>query len=227
MIPAAIADCLASTGSDSWLPLIGGMVVVAAGVAVFLATRRRLRTLGTGLMLVALLAAGGGLLAVAPSAPAQAAECSTPTPTPAPLFDYSINATIAPTNDTAIPTGGTAVITFSVTNEIADQAGTPPIVVRIPKSINISTPSATLTAPSTDWALDSVTDPANFVFTYTGALAAGATTPDATFTFTALNGNFNLLPVPVSVTIDTGSGGDTVVTNNQIVVEMQVQGVPA
>ena len=57
--------------------------------------------------------------------------------------------------------------------------------MRIPRSQPISV--AVLDAASTNWALDSVSYPLNFVPTYSGPLPKGTMSSDALFRFTTIN----------------------------------------
>jgi hypothetical protein len=209
-------DCLASTGIDSFVPLIAGLVVLAIGTMLYFMARGRSRRAGGALLLALILVAGGGALAIAPASQAQAAACDTTPPPPVvvPALDYSISADIEEPNPVS---GSTDMIAFSLTNTVIDQAGTPPIVVRIPRLPQITNVVPT---PVAGWTLDDVSDPANYVFTFSDPLPAAGTTTIALFVFDVIANTSTDLVIPV--TIDTGSGGDTVVGNNQATVALTI-----
>lgn len=216
-IPASVDCVLASTGSDATLPLIFGLVAVVLGITFFVFARGRLRGSAVALGLVLLLAGGTGLAVTAPASSASADDC-----TPR---DYLIDGTISPDTsepDTVVNSGQTVTITFWVANA-ADRDGQTPIVVRVPRQPSVT--AVALDGASTNWALDSVTDPANYTFTYSGPLPKGTQSSDAVFTFTASNGNSSPVDVEIPVTIDSGSGGDSNDANNSVVLSVLVQGI--
>lgn len=212
-IPVTI-DCpaLANTGVDALVPLIFGLVVVALGIALFAMSRGRLRRSGLALGLVLLL--GGASFAVAPVSSAQADDCT-------PL-DYAIDGWI--NTEGAVNTGTVVTITFWIT-DVVDRDGTTPIAVTIPKNaLNIT--AGSLDPSSTNWTFDDASDPANYVFTYTGPLPKGTMSSDALFQFTAANGNIQDAELQIPVTIVTGSGGDTNTSNNTVVLDLAIHGIP-
>ena len=204
-------DCLAlaNTGVDALVPLIAGLAILAFGIAFFFFARGRVRKSGLALGLVLLLVGGGaGLALTAPASSASADDC-----TPR---DYAIEG-IGPVTET-VTTGTPVSIAFRVTNA-ADRDGTTPIVVTIPKSVHII--GATLNASSVNWTLNAA-DPTNYVFTYTGALPKGTMSGFAELDFTAVNGNSPDAVLQIAATIVTGSGGDTVTSNNTKVFNLTV-----
>lgn len=208
-IPARV-DCvpaLASTGVDGTLALIVGLIVLALGITFFVVARGRLRGSGVALGLVLLLGTAG--LAVAPVSSAQADDC-----TP---IDYQLDAELE--SAPIIDSGDTAIIEFTIVN-VADHDGTPPIVVSIPKLVNYGIPTL---AQGDQWTFDN-TNPDAYLFTYAGPLPKGTMSSTAAFTFTVTNGNNSPAVFDVPVSIVTGSGGDTVTTNNTDVVSFTVNG---
>lgn len=210
----AVVDCvaLAKTGIDAMFPLIFGLIVVALGITFFVVSRGRIRRSGLALGLVLML--GGVGLAVAPVSSAQADDCT-------PL-DYAIDGAI--NTEGAVNTGTEVTIAFWIVNMV-DRDGTPPIVVTIPKNaLNIVAGSLDVT--STNWTLDAVTDPANYLFSYSGPLPKGTMSSDALFEFTATNSNIQTVNLEIPVTIVTGSGGDTNTANNTVVLDLGINGIP-
>jgi hypothetical protein len=211
-IPAVI-DCpaLAKTGIDTLFPLIFGLIVVALGITFFVMARGRARRSGLALGLVLLL--GGAGLAVAPVSSAQADDC-----TP---IDYSLDGIRE--SPEVIPTGGTVEIAMDIIN-VVDRNGTPPIVVTIPKSSTFTTPLLDAQSIIENWTFTETTT--EYVLTYSGPLPVGTRSSVALFSFNVNNGNSSTAPYSVPVSIVTGSGGDTVVTNNIFTVEFSVTGIP-
>lgn len=209
-VPITI-DCpaLAQTGINILIPAIIGLVLLAFGIAFFALSRGRLRKSGVALGLVLLLAGGGaGLALTAPASSASADDC-----TPR---DYAIAGTIAPAS---VVTLNAVVITFHLINAV-DRDGSTPIVVTIPKSVNIT--AGTLNVSSTNWTLDAVTDPLNYLFSYNGPLPKGTMSGDATFNFTASNTTNADVSIKIPVTIVTGSGGDTQTANNSVTLNLAI-----
>jgi hypothetical protein len=213
-LPPVTIDCvaLAQTGINVLIPAIIGLVLLAFGIAFFALSRGRLRKSGVALGLVLLLAGGGaGLALTAPASSASADDC-----TPR---DYAIAGEI--NQDAPVFPGAHVAITFRLLNTV-DRDGSTPIVVTIPKSINIT--AGTLNVSSTNWTLDAATDPANYLFSYNGPLPKGTMSGDATFNFTASNATSKNVAIQIPVTIVTGSGGDTKTANNSVVFDLTIGG---
>lgn len=209
-IPVTI-DCvaLAQTGINVLIPAIIGLVLLAFGIAFFALSRGRLRKSGVALGLVLLLAGGGaGLALTAPASSASADDC-----TPR---DYAIAGEITPATAAE---GNAEIITFRLLNAV-DRDGSTPIVVTIPKSVNITVYS--LNVSSTNWTLDAASDPLNYLFSYNGPLPKGTMSGDATFNFIASNATGENVAIQIPVTIVTGSGGDTKTANNSVVFSLTI-----
>jgi len=210
--PTPTIDCpaLANTGVDVLFPLIVGLAIVAFGIAFFALSRGRMRKSGVALGLVLLLAGGGaGLAITAPASSASADDC-----TPR---DYSIDGTISSDNVNALTP---VVISFSLINEV-DRDGLNPIIVTIPKSVNIGGIPA-LDASSVNWTLDA--SGAEYLFSYNGPLPKGMVSSIAKFNFQASNSNIQSVAIQIPVTIVAGSGGDSDITNNQAIFSLTIGG---
>ncbi|WP_179495846.1 hypothetical protein [Leifsonia sp. AK011] len=210
-LPSA-ADCvaLANTGSEPLLPLIAvGVVALVIGAVVFAFSRGGLRRGGAALGLVVLLAAGGGLAAAGPVAPASAATA---------CIDYSLSAELV--SPDSIDSGDAVVTEFTITN-VGALAGTPPVVVSIPKLEGFGGPTY---FTGTDWTVDD-SDAAFYYFTFSGALPKGATSTVASFSFTLTTADTEgpeSFSYPVSIV--TGSGGDSNTANNTVTLDVIANG---
>jgi hypothetical protein len=212
-IPAT-TDCLAlaNTGVDVAFPLIFGLIVVVLGIALFVASRARLRGSSIALGLVLLL--GGVGLAVAPVSSAQADSC-----TP---IDYAIDGALV--SPATIASGQLVELEIQIIN-VVDRDGTTPIVVSIPKSVTFNTPVLDATSIAANWTFTETADA--YLLTYTGPLPVGTMSSDALFSFAVSNGNVSDAPYSVPVSILSGSGGDTVDSNNTFIVDFTVEGIVA
>ncbi|MDN4642128.1 hypothetical protein QCD70_17920 [Agreia sp. PsM10] len=222
-------NCLAQTGLEIWGPLGGAAAVIAIGTIALLAFRRRGRSAGAALGLVVALVLGGGLLATSGTTSAQAATPCPASATPPPVTDPAIPSAPPTTPPTTAPpaipstidltpritvspsilqSGDTTTLALQVYNLSDDQEAVGPIVARIPKSPFI-TPIVATTA---NWSVDTTSDPANYVFTYTGSVAAASGSIEGEFDTTWVsnsNGNYQFI-----VTLDQGTAGDIDASND-------------
>ena len=222
-IPPSL-DCVAiptggllpSTGVDVLLPLLVGLVALAAGIVFFALSRGRLRRGSMALGLVLLLAAGGtGLAVTAPASSASADECT-------PL-DYQLNAGLV--SPLAISSGGTVEVNFWITN-VVDRNGTPPIVVSIPRFAGTGNPTSFHHpgGENGEWKWIDKSNPDFYYFEYSGPLPKGTMSTVATFRFALTTASTGVEQFSFPVSIVTGSGGDTNVKNNTVVLSVEADG---
>lgn len=209
-IPASV-DCvvLAETGVNAIVPLALGLLVLALGITFFIVARGRARGAGVALGLVLLL--GGASLAIGAPATSASADACTP-------LDYQLDGELE--SPAVIESGGAVTVEFWVT-DVVDNDGTPPITVTIPKQSTFGNPSL---LNYDNWSGD-FTNPDYWSFTYDGPLPKGTMSSIVGFTFTISNGNSSTAHYDIPISIVSGSGGDTVESNNTVVVSVDVNGI--
>jgi LPXTG-motif cell wall-anchored protein len=209
-IPPSV-DCvaLAETGINTVVPLALGLLVLALGIAFFIVARGRARGAGVALGLVLVL--GSASLAIGAPATSASADACTP-------LDYQLDAELE--SPAVIESGGAVIVEFWIT-DVVDNDGTPPITVTIPQESAFGSPSL---LNYDGWTAD-YSNPDFWSFTYDGPLPKGTMSSVLGFTFTISNGNSSTAHYDIPISIVTGSGGDTVESNNTATVSVDVNGI--
>ena len=131
--------------------------------------------------------------------------------TPPPAPDFAPTLTLKPSSFVG---NGSGTMTIGLDNVSAVGTNTVPITTLVPKNSGISG----ATVSGSGWTLDSASDAANYVLTYTGSVAPGASTPAATLSYTWTEPMVGIVgqsgDVILTATVVTGSGGDTDSANN-------------
>jgi len=191
--------------------VVFGILAVVCGILIVTSAARQRRVLGAratiALVAVLVLGAtgfGAAQPAVAVSHASQDCDAVPPTPTP-PVIAVDLTPVIT-INQGVVDGPRTVTGEVRISNLTAAASGSP-IVFRIPKGTPLSNP----TAPSAGLTIDTVSDPGNFVFTYTTPVPA-LTTASTTFSidFDGVTSGQKI----ISVTLDSGTGNDSNTLNN-------------